>query len=153
MFIRVFVLQAFLIPSESMVPTLMVGDRVLVNKLADSPASIERGDVVVFKRPPELQDSSINDVIKRVIALPGDTVKGRGGVLYVNNRVLPEEYLPPGTETIELPEQTVPEGTLWVMGDNRQDSSDSRVFGPIDDDLLVGKAIAIFWPLEDLGTL
>lgn len=151
--IRSFVVQTFYIPSASMEPTLEIQDRVLVNKLAYKFGDPSRGDVVVFERPPQDTGTTVKDLIKRVVALPGDTVEAREGKLYVNNEPVDEPYLEAGTETLNLPPTTIPEDRLFVMGDNRGNSSDSRVFGPIDEDLLVGKADLRFWPFGRAGSL
>jgi signal peptidase I len=142
--------QAFYIPSESMEMTLREGDRVLVNKLDDDPG---HGDVIVFERPPNEPPSEVHDLIKRVIGLPGDTVEGRDGVVYLNGAPLDEPYLTEGTITSPFAPLVIPEGHLFVMGDNRGNSRDSRFFGPIDEDLVVGHAFVIVWPLGRAGGL
>src|SRR4051794_22510133 len=136
--IRAFLIQSFYIPSPSMVPTLKVKDRVLVNKLSYHLHDINRGDVVVFKKPPHGVDPDIKDLIKRVIGLSGDTVEGRNGHIYINGKELSEPYLPAGVTTDRFAPITIPKGDLFVMGDNRGDSADSRVFGPISKKLVVG---------------
>jgi signal peptidase I len=151
--IQATLFQAFYIPSESMESTLVEGDRVLVNKLDDSVGDISRGDVVVFERPPNEPPSEVHDLIKRVVGLPGDTVEGRDGVVYINGEPLDESYLDVGTITSPFEAVTVPEGHLFVMGDNRGNSRDSRFFGTIDGDLLVGRAFVIVWPLGRAGGL
>jgi signal peptidase I len=154
--VEAFLVQAFWIPSPSMVPTLEVGDRVLVNKLAYKFHDVHRGDVVVFTRPPAAQnggDSEIKDLIKRVVAVGGDTLEGRDGRVYVNGELIEEPYLEPGTATENLPPQTIPEGQVFVMGDNRENSEDSRYFGPIDEDTIVGRAFVKVLPITDLGWL
>src|SRR5690606_16066374 len=138
--IQTFLFQAFYIPSESMEPTLAEGDRVLVNKLSDSPGDLSRGDVVVFERPPNEPPSEVQDLIKRVIGLPGETVEGREGVVYVDGVPIDEPYLAPATVTAPFAPVVVPDGHLFVMGDNRGNSRDSRFFGPIHGDLIVGRA-------------
>ena len=154
--IKTFVVQAFRIPSESMVPTLEVGDRVLVNKLSYDAHGLNRGDVVVFERPPGLPSGPDDpkDLIKRVIGLPGDTVVARDGSIYIDDQRLDEPYLPENIATYNLDVPvTIPEGEVWVMGDNRTNSEDSRVFGPIDDDSIVGRAFMIMWPPGRIGAL
>jgi signal peptidase I len=151
--IQATLFQAFYIPSESMETTLVEGDRVLVNKLADSTSDISRGDVIVFERPPEEGPSEIQDLIKRVVGLPGDTVEGRAGIVYINGEPLDEDYLDDGIITSEFGVVAVPEGHLFVMGDNRGNSRDSRFFGPINGDLVVGRAFVIVWPLGRVGGL
>lgn len=153
--VRTFLLQAFFIPSGSMEPTLEVHDRVLVNKLSYKLHDVHRGDIVVFKRPPnETGDARIKDLIKRVVGLPGETIESRDGVVFVNDRQVDERYLPAGVRTIpEIRRQVVPAGTLFVMGDNRTNSQDSRYIGPISEDLVVGRAFVRVWPLGQLGSL
>ena len=151
--IRQYVVQTFYIPSASMHETLVEGDRVLVNKVGYHLHDVHRGDVVVFQKPPNL-DVSEDDLIKRVVALPGETVEGRGGKVYVNGAPLDEPYVEPLCHgTGEFAKVTVPAGTLWMMGDNRCNSSDSRVFGPISQKLVVGRAFVIAWPFDRLSWL
>jgi signal peptidase I len=154
--VEAFLVQAFWIPSPSMVPTLEVGDRVLVNKLSYKLHDVHRGDVVVFERPPAASNGSndeIKDLIKRVVAVGGDTVEQQDGRVYVNGELIEEPYLEPGTRTENLPQQTIPEGQVFVMGDNRENSEDSRIFGPIDEDTIVGRAFVKVLPITDLGWL
>lgn len=151
--IQTFLFQAYLIPSGSMQPTLDVGDRVLVNKLSYRSNDPSHGDVIVFKRPPGQAESEIKDLIKRVVGLPGETLEAVDGVVFVDGEPLGESYLPEGTVTLNLPATTVPDGTVFVMGDNRGESFDSRFFGPIDVDLIEGRAFLRIWPLGDLGGL
>jgi signal peptidase I len=152
--IKTFLLSAFYIPSESMTPTLKVGDRVMVNKVSYDLHAIHRGDIVVFKRPPgESGDPSIKDLIKRVIALPGETIESREGQVYIGGRLLSEPYLPRGTQTLNLPLRTIPADQYFVMGDNRTNSKDSRFIGPIPGSLIVGRAFIRVWPLSALSLL
>jgi signal peptidase I len=152
--VKTFLVQAFYIPSGSMEPTLKPGDRVLVNKLSYHLHDVHRGDIVVFKRPPsEADDPTIKDLIKRVIGLPGDRIEGRDGLVYINDKLVNEPYLPPGTVTTSLPLMTVPAGQYFVMGDNRGNSKDSRFIGPIPGHLIVGRAFVRVWPLSGLGLL
>ena len=154
--IKTFVAQAFRIPSDSMLPTLQEQDRVLVNKLSYDVHEINRGDVVVFERPEALPAApgDPEDLIKRVIGLPGDELLARDGTLYVNQRELIEPYLAEGTFTFGLDDPvTVGEGEIFVMGDNRENSSDSRVFGPISEDSVIGRAFSVMWPPARIGAL
>jgi signal peptidase I len=154
--VEAFLIQAFWIPSPSMEPTLDVGDRVLVNKLSYKLHDVHRGDLVVFERPAGAstgQDGEIKDLIKRVIAVGGDTIEAREGNVYVNGERLDEDYLEPGTPTDNLPLTTIPEGRVFVMGDNRTNSEDSRIFGPIDENDIVGRAFIRVLPITDIGWL
>ena len=158
--LRTYVIQSFYIPSPSMVPTLQVGDRIMVNKLSYDLHAVHRGDIVVFKRPPlEMQD--FPDLVKRVVGLPGETISSKDGHVYIDGKLLPEPWLPPGPQsyTGALPDDQnpqfnmpgpvhIPAGEYFVMGDNRTDSEDSRFFGPIPKSLIVGRAIAVVWPLS-----
>jgi len=154
--VEAFLVQAFWIPSPSMEPTLEQGDRVLVNKLAYKFHDVHRGDVVVFERPPGTSngaDDEIKDLIKRVVGVGGDRIESRDGSLYVNRELIDEPYLEPGTRT-DVPEAiVVPDGQVFVMGDNRENSEDSRVFGPIDEDTIVGRAFVRVLPPDRLGWL
>jgi len=154
-------LQAFRIPSESMHPLLQTGDRVLVNKWSYRIHDVKRGDVVVFSRPPGLADPTVDDLIKRVIGLPGDSVSIDDSHVLINGQVLDEPYLPPDTPTLAVGPITcppaapcvIPKGQVWVMGDNRTQSEDSRWFGPIDESSIVGRAFVRLWPVNRLGGL
>jgi signal peptidase I len=154
--------QAFFIPSKSMESTLHVGDRVLVNKWSYRLHPIHRGDIVVFSKPKDEQASNINDLIKRVIGLPGDKVSIANGHVYINGQQLNEPYLDPGTITAGVAGQwqctpqvpcVIPKGQIWVMGDNRSDSEDSRYFGPIPESSVVGRAFFRIWPINRIGGL
>jgi len=175
-FIKTFLVQAFFIPSSSMEPTLMPGDRVLVNKLAYRFGDLSRGDVVVFQNPNEAQLPDRNaiealahwlgeglgfqqpeneDLIKRVIGLPGDTVEIRDHTVMVNDEPVAEPYL---TQQVldsmsDYGPVTVPAGELFVLGDNRGNSSDSRVIGFVPERNVVGRAFVIIWPPGDAGGL
>jgi signal peptidase I len=112
--------------------------------------------VVVFERPPGAstgQNGEIKDLIKRVIAVGGDTIEAKEGNVYVNGDQIDEDYLEPGTPTDNLPLTTIPEGQVFVMGDNRTNSEDSRIFGPIDEDAIVGRAFIRVLPITDIGWL
>ncbi len=171
--IKTFLVQAFFIPSPSMEPTLVKGDRVLVTKVPYYLHDPERGDVIVFEDPdpkeePDrgviggffhwlvqglgVQKPDNEDFIKRVIGLPGDVVSARGGKVYVNGLAIVEPYL--NQKTANFPKTEVPEGMLFVMGDNRGNSLDSRFglgFVPLDS--VVGKAFMIIWPPSDMSGL
>lgn len=151
--IRTFLFQAFYIPSESMVPTLQEADRVLVNKLSYDLHGVNRGDIVVFARPPTEPDTGVPDLIKRVVATGGETVEGRDGRVWIDGQPLVEPYLPDGVTTAAFDPVAVPEDHVFVMGDNRGNSRDSRVFGPVSEDLIVGRAFVRVWPVSRLGLL
>jgi len=159
--------QAFFIPSESMVPTLLIGDRVVVSRVSYRLHEPHRGDVVVFTSPyntpqkPEALPIHLwktftqafgmstppgQDFIKRVIGLPGETVEGHDGHIYVSGKLLNEPYLPAGVTVGDFPPVLVPPHHLYLMGDNRAHSSDSRIFGPVDESKLIGRAVLRVWP-------
>ncbi|MDP8937636.1 MAG: signal peptidase I [Actinomycetota bacterium] len=167
--VKTFVAQAFYIPSGSMLPQLQINDRVVVSKLAYRLHDPRRGDIVVFdepgRRPTDdaslprkvvrgllqsvgLAAPSTDEYIKRVVALPGERVEGKGGHVYVNGRRVVEPYLPAGRTTDDFPSRVVEDGRLWVMGDNRANSSDSRTFGTIPESDVVGRAVVRLWPLS-----
>ena len=151
--IKTFLLQAFYIPSASMSPTLEVHDRVLVNKLSYHFHEVHRGDIVVFKRPPGERDANIKDLIKRVVALPDETVEGRDGHVLVDGRVLHEPYVPPNRPTDNFGPVKIAKNHYWVMGDNRTNSKDSRIFGSIPRSLIVGRAFIRVWPISAITLL
>jgi signal peptidase I len=149
--IRTFVVQTFFIPSASMEPTLMVGDRILVDKLSYHLHAVHRGDIVVFATPPgEDAGPDVKDLVKRVIGLPGETISSAGGQVVINGKPLTEPWLVPGTVTTGITTQTIPAGEYFVMGDNRSDSQDSRFFGPIHRNIIVGRVVIKIWPLTSL---
>jgi signal peptidase I len=127
----------------SMVPTLQDGEYVLVNRLAYRNSLPERGDIIVFSSP---QTTDL-DLIKRVIGLPGDTVEISGGAVRVNGQVLEEPYI--AAAPVYNGEWEVPDGKLFVLGDNRNDSSDSHAWGLLPLENVIGKAILIYWPIPD----
>ena len=149
--IRAAVVQTYFIPSNSMAPTLEVGDRLMVYKLAFRVGQVDRGDLVVFNRPPSIENSQIKDFVKRVVALPGEQIQAINGVIYVDNLPLPEEYLGENSLTADFDPIDVPKDHIFVMGDNRSNSRDSRSFGPINVDLLVGEVFVRIWPLSNAG--
>ncbi|MGH9223435.1 MAG: signal peptidase I [Acidimicrobiales bacterium] len=145
--VKTFLVQAFYIPSGSMLPTLQEQDRVLVNKLSYDLHGVERGDIVVFKGP-EQAAGEVKDLIKRVIGLPGETVEAHDGKVFVDGREISEPYLGDGITTGPLEPTKVPSNHYWVMGDNRGNSKDSRYFGSIDESLIIGKAFVRVWPIN-----
>ncbi len=151
--IRSFVVQPFYIPSGSMEPTLKVGDRVLVNKLSYDFHSVHRGDVVVFSKPPNDNSPGVKDLIKRVIGLPGETIMARGGHVWIDDHQLREPWLPAGVTTADFGPVVIPKGEYFMMGDNRGDSADSRIIGPVPERLFIGRAFLLVWPLSRIGWL
>ncbi len=151
--IKTFLFQAFYIPSESMTPTLEVGDRVLVNKVSYDFGDITHADVIVFARPPRAPASEVDEFIKRVIGLPGDTLQGIDGIVHRNGEPLDEQYIHAGSRSNNLPLTIVPPGHVFVMGDNRNNSTDSRIFGSVEQELIVGKAFLRVWPMTRLTGL
>lgn len=150
--IMVFVGQSLEITGDSMYPTLKNKERIVVEKVTYKSRVPERGEVVVFR---SLQNDTIF-LIKRVIALPGDTLGLADGKIVVNGNSIDESYLSTGVEVSDLGELTmysnspIPEGSLAVMGDNREESFDSRMFGLVPFDNLVGKAFVVYWPPVDI---
>ena len=139
--VRPFVAEAFRIPSESMAPTLEAGDRVLVNKFAYRFTGPERGDVILFQ---DMQDRA---TIKRVIGLPGDSISVWDGVLRVNGEPRRESYVDYElTDSTFFGPEEIPAGYVFVMGDNRINSEDSRTFGPVPEEDLRGRAFLRLWP-------
>jgi signal peptidase I len=149
--VRPFIVAAYWVPTESMVPTLLVGDRVFANKFIYRFAEPERGDIVVF----EDVEGGEDDLIKRVVAVPGERVRVNAlGVLRVNGEVQEEPYVKPQLPNgiIYGPEK-IPEGYVFVMGDNRGNSADSRAFGLLPVENIEGEAFVRFWPLSRIGLL
>jgi signal peptidase I len=156
---RTFVVQTFYIPSGSMEPTLLVGDRILVSKLSVSLGTINRGDIVVFKAPPaEHCGEVVTDLVKRVIGLPGDYLTSKGNTIYVGTSPTTEVALSePWTHTEPLGtpigSEHVPANTYFVMGDNHADSCDSRMWGTVPKSDIIGKVFLRIWPLSRVGFL
>jgi signal peptidase I len=156
-FTRAFIFQQSKIPSGSMEDTLLIGDYIMVNRYVFSPADsaleklllpvrdVRRGDVIVFKFPDEPEI----DYIKRVIGLPGDKLEIRRGIVYINGQRMDDPFVKEAYRQADpnrdLPEFTVPAGRYWVMGDHRDRSSDSRVWGFVSRDLIKGRALLIWW--------
>jgi signal peptidase I len=148
--IRPFVVEAFRIPSASMVPTLEVGDRVLANKFIYRFTEPARGDVVLFD---SVEEGSEDTLIKRVAGVEGDEIRVQGGTLFVNGETQDEPYLNqyiPDQSTPYGPE-TVPKEHVFVLGDNRGNSGDSRVFGPVPVENVKGEGFLVFWPPTHIG--
>ncbi|HIE11993.1 MAG TPA: signal peptidase I [Desulfotomaculum sp.] len=140
--IRAFLFQPFYIPSSSMMPTLLQGDRIIVSKLSYYFHPPERGDIIVFHFPLNKK----KNYVKRLVGLSGETVQLSGGSLFIDGRRVPEPYLPPGTCFADYGPVKVPEDAYFMLGDNRMNSEDSRVWGFLDRELIVGKAVVLYWP-------
>jgi signal peptidase I len=151
--VRIFAFQTFWIPSASMVPTLAVYDRVLVQKAFFTWHDVREGNIVVFSQPPlDHCPGPRGDLVKRVIALPGQTIYSSGNSIYIDGRRLAEPYLPhydplgpPIPDASRQHPFRVPPGEFYVLGDNRADSCDSRYWGPIKGSSIVGKVVLTFW--------
>lgn len=156
--IRLFLFTPIVVDGISMMPTLEHGDKMIVNKISYTIGEPDRFDIVVFHAPEG------KDFIKRVIGLPGDTVEYKDDVLYINGKKYEEPYLDTykkeiseGTLTEDftlvekIQRETVPEGYVFVMGDNRRKSKDSRHIGAVNIDEVIGSTKFVFWPMEDFG--
>lgn len=158
--VKTFLIQAYYIPSLSMYPTLDKNHRVLVNKLSYDLHDVNHKDLVVFKRPgdpsgaggPCGSGSAPKELIKRVVAVGGETIELKDGAVMVNGIALDEPYTN-NAVTTNLTKQTIPRGFIFVMGDNRTNSCDSRVFGPVDEDTIVGRAFVRIWPFSRFDLL
>lgn len=167
-FVRIFVFQSFKIPTGSMIDNLLIGDHLFVNKFiygAPGPEplapllpirSVERGDIVIFRFP---EDPAL-DYVKRVIGLPGETISIRDKIVHIDGQPIPEPYtvfrdttIFPASESLpaqlrirdQMPPYTIPEHSYFVMGDNRDNSYDSRYWGPVRRDLIKGRPFLIYW--------
>jgi len=162
--LRTFVVATFSIPSGSMEPTLQVGDRIVVDKLSYHLHGVDTGNIIVFATPPDenCAGAPVADLVKRVIGLPGQTISLSQGRVYIDGKVLAEPWLPPSVrdETYPGPSNQpyslhqayrVPSGDVYVMGDNRPESCDSRYWGPVAESTIVGKVDLRIWPLSRLG--
>ena len=153
--IRVFIAEPRYIPSESMFPTLEIGDRLVVEKVSYRFHNVNHGDIVVFQPPPQLQRQGFTDnqaFIKRAIATAGETIAVQDGVVYRNNQPLKEEYIAQ-LPNYDLQSMTVPPGSLFVMGDNRNNSNDSHIWGFLPESNVIGHAAFRFWPFSRIGNV
>jgi signal peptidase I len=145
-----FLYQPVRVEGTSMLPRLEDRDRLFINKFVYHFAAIEHGDVVVFRYPRDLEKS----YIKRVIGLPGDRIRIEHGRVILNGKPLHEPYVPPEyRDNRSIAEIVVPADSYFMMGDHRSISSDSRDFGPVDRELIYGKAVFVYWPARDLGVV
>lgn len=151
--IRTFVAEARYIPSSSMEPTLLINDRLIVEKMTYHFSNPKRGDVVVFGPTEALKKQNFNEAfIKRIIGLPGDTIKVTGGKVYVNDQALRENYIKQDPNYDYGP-VTVPEGQYLVLGDNRNNSYDSHYWGFVPKENIIGRASVRFWPPQRIGSI
>ncbi|HEY3318637.1 MAG TPA: signal peptidase I [Coriobacteriia bacterium] len=151
--IKTWVVQPFIIPSGSMIPTLEINDRVLVNKFVYRFRAPERGDIVVFSNPKS--DPLVKTLIKRVVAVGGDTVDIKDGKLWINGAAMDEPYVhdqPTDPGSVAMPIK-IPAGYVFLMGDNRTNSGDARFFGPQPVSHVEGEAFCIYWPLSGIKPL
>ena len=162
--LRTFVVATYSIPSGSMEPTLQVGDRIVVDKLSYHLHGIDRGNIIVFSTPPkeDCAGPPVSDLVKRVIGLPGETISLSGGRVYINGKYLLEPWLPRSDQNATTPgpsperyalhhPYTIPSGHVYVMGDNRTYSCDSRYWGPVAQSTIVGKVDLRIWPLSRIS--
>jgi signal peptidase I len=158
--LRTFVVQTFYIPSGSMEPTLSIGDRILVDKLSYDLHGVDRGNIVVFRRPADEDcgGAPVADLVKRVIGLPGETISLSRGYVLIDGKPLDESWLPSSVQGTTFPgpagssyslakPYVIPADHYFVMGDHRADSCDSRYWGPIPRSLIVGKVDVRVWPI------
>lgn len=145
--IHTFIMQNFRIPSGSMIPTLQIQDYIFASKLSYRFNEPKRGDIVVFKYPKD----TTRFFVKRLIAVGGESVALKNSKLYIDGRQVAEDYLPEGLRFPDYGPVTVPEGNYFMMGDNRNNSSDSRDWGFVTESLIVGKEIFIYWPPARIG--
>ena len=147
-----FLYQPVRVEGTSMLPRLEDRDRLFINKFVYHISAIERGDVVVFRHPASYDPQ--RSYIKRVIALPGDTLRIDHGRVYVNGKLLHEPYVPlEYRDDQSVAEMIIPAGSYYMMGDHRSISQDSRYFGPVDRSLIYGKAVFVYWPARDVGVV
>jgi signal peptidase I len=164
--IRTFIAEARYIPSSSMEPTLQIKDKLIIEKIGYHFHNPERGDIIVFNPTPKLQSENFKDAfIKRVIGIPGDRVEMKGGTVYINGQPLQENYIaakpkcflgmgnPLEQSKCTIIPYTIPEGEYLVLGDNRDNSYDSRFWGLVPKDYIVGRAVIRFWPPNRIGAI
>jgi signal peptidase I len=151
-FIRVYVVQTFEVPSGSMLPTLQVGDRLVVDKIPGLAHSIHRGDIIVFHRAPGDTDTQYPILVKRVIGLPGETISSKGDTIYIDGRAIAEPWLAAFKTTpgcfepdFDISVTHIPKGQYFVMGDCRGNSSDSRFWGTVPVRNIIGRVFLVIW--------
>lgn len=147
--IKVFLFQNFVIPSGSMEPTLFKGDMLYVSKISYRFSEPVRGDIVVFKYPLDPK----RDFVKRIMGMPGETLEIKNSVVHINGQPVSEPFLRKGLKSPDFGPVKINEGQYFMMGDNRDNSSDSRVWGTVPRKNFVGKAVFIYWPPGRIGAL
>ncbi|MEW6358251.1 MAG: signal peptidase I [Planctomycetota bacterium] len=148
--VKAFLLEAYVVRGASMEPTLTDGERLLLEKVSKRFGGFERGDIVVFRYPEDPRKL----FIKRIIAAPGDTLRIAGDRVWLNGKEIQESYVPDDYKTFDLlPPTVIPKGHYFVMGDHRSDSYDSRRWGAVAEDEIIGKAMVRFWPLTRMDRL
>jgi signal peptidase I len=162
--LRTFVVATYSIPSGSMEPTLQIGDRIVVDKLSYHLHRVQTGNIIVFATPPteDCAGPPVANLVKRVIGLPGQTISLSEGRVYVDGKLLAEPWLPPSVRNESYPGPSskpyalhqafrIPSGDVYVMGDNRPESCDSRYWGPVRESTIVGQVDLRIWPLSRFG--
>ena len=158
--LRTFAIEPFVVPTGSMESTIEVGDCILVQKITlETGSDLKPGDIVVFKNPKP--ENGVDILVKRVIATSGQTVNLKDGKVYVDGKRLDESYAIGESEPLDAhlssaPDSypyTVPDGCIWVMGDNRENSADSRYFGPVEEDSVIGIVFARYFPFDRIGSV
>lgn len=148
--VRAYVLDTRIVPTGSMIPTIQLQDRLIVDKLFFKFGELKRGDVVVFKAPPAAHES--DDLVKRIIGLPGDKVEVSDGVVYINDQELYEPYLRESPQ-YNFGAFIIPEDSYFVLGDNRNNSKDSHIWGILPAENISGRVLIRYWPLNSFGKL
>ena len=143
--IKSYIVTPILVDGDSMYPTLHNNDFMILNKLSYKTGKIRKSDIVVI-------DINNKRIIKRVIALPGETIEVKDNILYINGKEIKENYLAKDIETSDIDLLEIPKNTYYVLGDNRSNSTDSRILGPIDKKQIMGKAIFTLFPFSNFGT-
>ena len=153
--VRFFVFETFYIPSGSMEPTLMIGDRIIVSKLSYDFHPVHRGDIIVFHAPAReaavCADPEVRDLVKRVIGLPGETISSSGNSVLINGKPIAQPWFPATPLGAPITPTKIPSNSYFVMGDNRANSCDSRMWGTLTKSAIIGHVIFRIWPLSQIG--
>jgi signal peptidase I len=148
--IRMFIFDTRIVPTGSMLPTIQLEDRVIFDKLFYHFDTLERGDIIMFQPPPASGES--DDLVKRIIGLPGETIEVREGKVWINGKALEEPYLNQAPKYTYGPIE-IPEGTYFMMGDNRNNSKDSHIWGVLPKENIKGRVLLRYWPLKEFGVV